>query len=85
MEKPVSSFGTDRSPSKTRDRCETQSETWVQTEDVNCAPLSEVKVAGTPNLNIQAEIKALTQVSVEIEDKGTASGQGVVLSIIVRI
>ena len=52
---------------------------------MNCAPQSEVKVEGMSNLDIQVEIKALTQVSVEIEDKGTASGQGVVLSIIVRI
>ena len=57
----------------------------LRTEDVNCAPLLEVKVAGMPNLDIQVEIKALTQVSVEIEDKGTASGQRVVLSIIVRM
>jgi len=55
------------------------------TEEVNCAPLSEVKVAGTPNLGIQAEMKAFTQASVEIDDKGTATGQQVVLSIIVRI
>ena len=60
-------------------------QTPAQTEDVNCAPLSEVKVAGTPNLDIQVEIKALTQASVEIEDIGTASGQPVVISIIVRI
>jgi hypothetical protein len=46
---------------------------------MNGAPLSEVNVAGT-----QDEIKALAQVSVEMEDKGTASGQRVVLSIIVN-
>ena len=50
-------------------------------EEVNCAPLSEVKVEGTPNLDIQVEIKAFTQVLVEIEDNGTASDQQVVLSI----
>jgi len=60
-------------------------QTPVQTEEVNCAPLSEVKVEGTPNLEIQVEIKALTQTSVEIDDKGTASGQRVVLSIMVRM
>ena len=60
-------------------------QTPAQTEDVNCAPLSEVKVAGTPNLDIQGELKALTQVSVEIEDIGTASGQRVVQAIMVRI
>ena len=58
-------------------------QTPAQTEVVNCAPLSEVKVEGTPNLEIQVEIKALTQTSVEIDDKGTASGQRVVLSIMV--
>jgi len=48
---------------------------------VNCAPLLEVKVEGTTKLDIQVKIKAFTQVSVEIEDNGTASGQQVVLSI----
>ena len=56
----------------------------VHTEEVNCAPLSEVKVAGTPNLDIQVKMKAFTQASVEIDDKVTTTGQGVVLSIIVR-
>ena len=42
-------------------------------------------VAGTPNLETQVEMKALTQTSVEKKDKGTASGQRVVLPIIVRI
>jgi len=54
-------------------------------EDMNCVPLSEVKVEGTPTLETQVEIKALTQTSVEIDDKGTASGQRVVLSIMVRM
>jgi len=44
----------------------------------------EINVAGTPNLEIQQEIKALTQASVEMEDKGTASGQHAVLSIMVN-
>jgi len=57
-------------------------QTPVQTEEVNCAPLSEVKVA---NLEIQVEIKALTQTLVETDDKGTASSQRVVLSIMVRM
>ena len=38
---------------------------------------------GSLNLETQVEINALTQDSVEMEDKGTASDQRVVLSIIV--
>ena len=58
--------------------------TLDQTDDVNCAPLplSEVRVAGTPNLKIQVEMEALTQTSVETKDKGTASGQQVVQSLL---
>jgi len=43
-----------------------------------------VRTAGTPNLDTQVEIKARTQDSAEMEDKGTASGHLVVLSIMVR-
>ena len=52
-------------------------------EEVNCSPQSEVILAGTPNLEIQVEIKALAQSSAEVEDIGTASGQLEVLSKIV--
>ena len=50
-----------------------------QMEDVNCAPRFEVILAGTPNLEIQPEIRALAQSAVEMEDIGTASGQREVL------
>ena len=55
-----------------------------QREEVNCAPQSEVILAGTPNLEIQQEIKALVQSSAEVEDIGTASGQREVLSTMVK-
>ena len=56
----------------------------AQREEVNCAPQSEVILAGTPNLEIQQEIKALAQSSAEVEDIGTASGQQEVLSMMVK-
>ena len=59
-------------------------QTSDQTAEVNCAPLSEVRRAGTLNLETQAEIKAQAQDSVVMEDKGTASGHLEVLLIIVR-
>jgi hypothetical protein len=52
-------------------------------EEVNWLPLSEVRVSGTPNLEIQVEINARTQDSAVIEDNGTTSGHLVLLSIIV--
>jgi len=52
-------------------------------EEMNWLPLSEVRVSGTPNLETQVEIYALTQDSAVIEDKGTTSGHLVLLSIIV--
>ena len=45
-------------------------------------PLSEFRVAGTPNLKIKVKMEALTQTSVETKDKGTASGQQVVQSLL---
>ena len=48
-------------------------------------PLSDVKVARTPNIEIKVEMKALTQTSIEMENKGTASGHRVFLSIIVKM
>ena len=42
----------------------------------------EVILAGTPNLGIQKETKA--QSSAEVEDRGMASGQGEVLSMLVK-
>ena len=58
-------------------------QTPVQMEDMNWLPLSEVRVSGTPNLATQVEIKALTQDSAVIDNKGTTSGHLVLLSIIV--
>ena len=58
-------------------------QTTDQTEDVNCAPRSEVSRAGTPNRETQVKIKAQAQVSAEMEDSGTAFGHLEVLLIIV--
>ena len=58
-------------------------QTPVQMEDMNWLPLSEVKVSGTPNLETNVEIKARTQDSAVIDDKGITSGHLVLLSIIV--
>ena len=55
-----------------------------QREDINCAPQSEVILAGTPNRKIQPEIRALVQSAAEMEDRGTASGQHEVLSRMVK-
>jgi hypothetical protein len=59
-------------------------QTPVQIEDVNWEPLSDVITAGTPNLEIQVEIRARAQDSAVMEVKGTASGHLVVLSIMVN-
>ena len=59
-------------------------QTTDQTEDVNWEPLSEVRRAGTPNLETQVEMKALAQASAVMEERGTTSGHLEVLSIIVR-
>ena len=58
--------------------------TPAQTEEVNCAPLSEVMTAGTPNLKIQLDKKMRAQNSAEIELNGATSCHQVVRSIIVR-
>ena len=50
-----------------------------QMEDVNCAPRTEVIFAGTPNLEIQPEMRALAQSAAEMEARGTVSGQQEVL------
>ena len=41
-------------------------------------------MAGTPNLDIQPEVRALAQSAAEIEDKGTASDKCEVLSRMVK-
>ena len=60
-------------------------QTSDQTAEVNWAPLSEVRRAGTPNLETQVEMKAREQDSAVMEDSGTASGHLEVLLIMVRI
>ena len=55
-----------------------------QMEDVNCAPRSKVILAGTPNLEIQPEMRALAQSAAEMEIRVTASGQCEVLSRMVK-
>ena len=59
-------------------------QTYDQMEDVNWEPPSKVRRAGTPNLETHVEMKARTQASGVIEERGTASGHLEVLSIIVR-
>ena len=49
-------------------------------EEINCCPLSEVITTGTPERLIQDEKSA--QSEEDVEDRGIASGQRVVLSII---
>ena len=51
----------------------------------NCVPLSEVRIAGTPNLATQEDMKAAVHVLAVISFSGTASNHLVVLSIIVRM
>ena len=60
-------------------------QTSDQIEEVNWAPLSEVMRAGTPNLEIQVEMKACAQDSAVMEDRGMAYGHLEVLSIMVGI
>ena len=55
-----------------------------QTEEVNWAPLLEVRTAGTPNLETQVERKAQTQDSAEMEVNRATSGQQDVWVIMVR-
>ncbi len=56
----------------------------VQKADVNWAPLSDVMVAGTPNLEIQPAKSALVQSAAVMEGSGIASGHRDVLSITVN-
>ena len=52
-----------------------------QMEGMNLATWSE---AGTPNLKIQPEMRALAQSAAEMEDRGTASSHEVLLRIVNR-
>jgi hypothetical protein len=45
----------------------------AQEEDINCVPLSEVTVSGTPNLEIQADTNASMQDDASWFFMGTAS------------
>ena len=45
----------------------------AQTEEVNCAPLSEARRAGIPKSETQVKIKACAYDSTEIEANGAAS------------
>ena len=49
----------------------------------NCMPLSEVRVAGTPNLATQEDMKAAEHAIAVISFNGTASSHLVVLSMMV--
>lgn len=59
-------------------------QTWAQMADVNWAPRSEVKVAGTPNREIQPWNRAEAQLAVDISARGRASGHLVDLSTMVK-
>ncbi len=56
-----------------------------QSADVNCVPLSDVIVCGTPNLAIQVEQNASAQAEAVMEDRGMASAHRVVLSTMVNM
>ena len=58
-------------------------QTPAQAEDVNCAPGSEVRTGGTPNIATKVKRKALTQDSAVIELNRATSSQCVVLSFLV--
>ena len=49
-------------------------QTHVQTEEVNCVSLSEVRTEGTPNLATQEKWKARTHDSEVMELNGATSG-----------
>jgi hypothetical protein len=55
-----------------------------QSADVNCVPLSDVIVCGTPNLAIQVEQNASAQAEAVMEDRGAASAHRVVRSTMVK-
>ena len=52
---------------------------------MNCVPLSDVMVSGTPKRLIQLWRKVEATLRAEVSAMGTASGQRVDLSIMVRI
>jgi hypothetical protein len=56
----------------------------LQTEEVNCGPLSEVMACDAPNLAIQPVKRACAQLLAVVEDTGMASAQCVERSTIVK-
>ena len=54
-----------------------EEQTPAQTEKVNCAPLSEVRTAGTPNLEIHVDKKVWAQDSAKVKLNGATSGHQV--------
>ena len=61
-----------------------QEQSSVHISDVNCVPLSEVKTAGTPKLDIQLWSRAFTQSVVLVAERGMASDHLVDQSMTVR-
>lgn len=61
-----------------------RAEICAQSEEVNCDPRSVVMVCVTPKREIHAETSASAHEEAVVEDRGTASGQRVVLSTMVR-
>ena len=55
-----------------------EEQTPAQMKEVYCAPLSEVRTAGTPNLEIPVDKKAWAQDSAKIELNVATSGHQVV-------
>ena len=62
-----------------------QEQSCCHMADESCVPLSEVRVAGTPNLATQEDMKAAEHVLAAISFRGTASSHLVVLSMMVRM
>ena len=56
----------------------------AQSEDMNCAPRSEVTLVGTPNRATQPRINALAHVAAVMSGTGMASGHLDHLSTIVK-
>ena len=59
-------------------------QSWNQREEVNCGPRLEVITEGTPNREIQVWMRAVAQTAAAVEERGMASGQRVVWSMMVR-
>jgi hypothetical protein len=60
-------------------------ERLVQREEINWEPRSEVMVWGTPKREIQVEQSASAQARAEEEERGAASTQRVVRSMMVKM